>query len=1084
MPETFTPEVWKNRVAERWQTLARDVPAAMARLGVNTAYGLLTASAFLPLLEAYAPATPGPAIAALSVLTAGVGSNLVANVIQGAYDKANARRIEQEVAEQPALRAEYEAVLGGLDVLRAAQAALGEQWEAFSAQLQAELARMGGGLHIESGGGAVILGNVTVQHGDFVGRDKIEYHFYPTPSPPDVTPQREAYLRHIIERTSQLPLRGVDVRSGDPTHATRPRLAQVYVDLDTTARTSSKDVARVLGGISYTIAQRDEDSQILALTTTGEVGEEYLSALTAIHLNRYVVLLGAPGSGKSTCVNHLAFCLAMHHLEPQNSWLTHLAGWPESETDLLPVLVTLRDFARWAVAQPVTATATVGGFLEHRLAEWDLSDFAAALHAALHQGRAIVFFDGLDEIPTGIQRTVVRDAVADFARTYAKTRIIVTCRTLSYQSPDWQLPKKRFPAFELAPFTEKKIAHFIAAWYAELADLGAVQREDVEGLVAHLQTAVQRPDIARLAPNPLLLTVMALVHAYGGRLPEARALLYEECTDLLLWRWEGSKSEGQTGLRVLLDEAGLQDVDLKRVLWTLAYAAHQGNGAAEETMADIGEETLWKALRQLHPQQSLDWADRVVAQIKERTGLLVEREPGIYTFPHRTFQEYLAGSHLSVQVDFPVQAALLVSKAAFWREVVLLAVGRQVHVMGDVPRPLALAAELCPATCVDDDAGWRRAWLAGEVLHETGVNRVGQSQQGRDLLDRSRERLCALVEGGHLAARERAEAGDLLGQLDDPRFDPECYFLPRTYRGAPEPLWGFIKIPAGRLVLGSRKSEKGAYSDEQPQQTLTIPYDYWVARYPVTVAQFGAFVAAAGYENDGWWTPTGWSWRQGEWDSQVEEDYLKDWLKRRPAALRGAPMWWESQQRYSTRPVTGVSWFEAVAYCRWLGEQLQVAGSKLKVWQAGQVAEVHFQTGTFNVRLPSEAEWEKAARCGDARRYPWGDKNWDEGRANVDRQIGHASPAGLYPRGANPWGQHELAGNVWEWTQTLYQSYPYSEEDGRNAPEAEGSRVLRGGSWLSDARLARCASRDGDVPDNFDNDMGFRVVLSLENSGS
>ncbi|NMC03343.1 MAG: hypothetical protein GYA30_13335, partial [Chloroflexi bacterium] len=117
MPETFTPEVWKSRVAERWQTLARDVPAAMTRLGVNTAYGLLTASAFLPLLEAYTPATPGPAIAALSVLTAGVGSNLVANVIQGAYDKANARRIEQEIAEQPALRAEYEAVLGGLDVL-------------------------------------------------------------------------------------------------------------------------------------------------------------------------------------------------------------------------------------------------------------------------------------------------------------------------------------------------------------------------------------------------------------------------------------------------------------------------------------------------------------------------------------------------------------------------------------------------------------------------------------------------------------------------------------------------------------------------------------------------------------------------------------------------------------------------------------------------------------------------------------------------------------------------------------------------------------------------------------------------------
>jgi len=77
-----------------------------------------------------------------------------------------------------------------------------------------------------------------------------------------------------------------------------------------------------------------------------------------------------------------------------------------------------------------------------------------------------------------------------------------------------------------------------------------------------------------------------------------------------------------------------------------------------------------------------------------------------------------------------------------------------------------------------------------------------------------------------------------------------------------------------------------------------------------------------------------------------------------------------------------------------------------------------------------------------------------------------------------------MAGNVWEWTQTLYASYPYSEKDGRNAPEAEGDRVLRGGSWLIDERDAQCASRYGNVPDNFDYNVGFRVVLSLGDSDS
>ena len=484
----------------------------------------------------------------------------------------------------------------------------------------------------------------------------------PPPPPPDFTPQREAYLRHVAERTSRLPLRGVDVGAGDPTHSTRPRLAQVYVDLETTA------------GIQPSLEVAD------APMTRGEKPQP-LPALRAVTANRFTVLLGDPGSGKSTFVNHLAYCLTMHALEPEADWLAHLSGWPADETDLLPVVVTLRDFARWAAAQPSETEPTVGRFLERRLDTRDLSDFTEPLCRQLRAGQAIVFFDGLDEIPTGTQRTFVRDAVATFARTYGEARIVVTCRTLSYQDPDWQLPEKEFPAFELAPFTEEKITRFIAAWYHELADLGAVRLAEVETLIARLQAAVQRPDIARLAPNPLLLTVMALVHAYRGRLPEARALLYEECTDLLLWRWEGLKAEGReaetAGLRRLLAEADLQDVDLKRTLWALAFAAHQGDGDNQEegATADIAEATLWRALRQLHPSQSLDWADKVVKQIKERAGLLVEREPGIYTFPHRTFQEYLAGSHLSVQADFPQQAVARTGEAAFWREVVLLAVG-------------------------------------------------------------------------------------------------------------------------------------------------------------------------------------------------------------------------------------------------------------------------------------------------------------------------------------------------------------------------------------------------------------------------
>jgi predicted NACHT family NTPase len=223
--------------------------------------------------------------------------------------------------------------------------------------------------------------------------------------------------------------------------------------------------------------------------------------------------------------------------------------------------------------------------------------------------------------------------------------------------------------FELAPLDEEKIDHFVGAWYEELGQIGAVSQEEVLPLTDKLRQAVRRADLRRMAANPLLLTVMALVHTHKGRLPEARALLYEECTDLLLWRWEGVKVQaaGSAGLRQRLAEVGLQDVDLKRVLWALAFEAHRGaGGREEEATADIPETALLQALRELHPQRSWDWAAAVVAQIKERAGLLVEREPEVYAFPHRTFQEYLAACNLSVQADFAQQAAALSEEATFW----------------------------------------------------------------------------------------------------------------------------------------------------------------------------------------------------------------------------------------------------------------------------------------------------------------------------------------------------------------------------------------------------------------------------------
>ena len=243
MPQSFDRETWKARVAAWWRENAPDWKETMARLGVNTAYGLLTASAFLPLLEVYGQA-PGPAVAALSGIVSNVGTELLSNLVQGAYDKARApRTAEEEIAEQPDLRAEYQQLLAALDALGTAQVALGEQWEDFKSQLEDELQRMGGGLHVGAKGGAVVFGNVTVSHGDFVGRDK-HVHIYPPSPAHDNAPLREAYLRHLARHSTRLPLRGVDVGLGDSANVVHPRLAQVYIDLYVTDSSTQQKPGR------------------------------------------------------------------------------------------------------------------------------------------------------------------------------------------------------------------------------------------------------------------------------------------------------------------------------------------------------------------------------------------------------------------------------------------------------------------------------------------------------------------------------------------------------------------------------------------------------------------------------------------------------------------------------------------------------------------------------------------------------------------------------------------------------------------------------------------------------------------------
>jgi formylglycine-generating enzyme required for sulfatase activity len=247
-----------------------------------------------------------------------------------------------------------------------------------------------------------------------------------------------------------------------------------------------------------------------------------------------------------------------------------------------------------------------------------------------------------------------------------------------------------------------------------------------------------------------------------------------------------------------------------------------------------------------------------------------------------------------------------------------------------------------------------------------------------------------------------------------------------------------VLVPARPFLMGSTEENELADGDERPQHAAALDA-FRIARYPVTNAQYARFIEEGGYGDRSLWTEAGWVWCEAK--SVVQPRY-----------------WEDAQWNQPGNPVVGVSWYEAVTYCRWL---------------SGATG------GQF--RLPSEAEWEKAARGEHAREWPWGNE-FDPQKANtVDGGPGRTTPVGQYsPEGDSPYGAADMAGNVWEWCQDWFAEDTYQRSPAENppGPEQGAHRVVRGGSWLFGQRLARCAFRLGNSPVNRNARVGFRVVAS------
>lgn len=828
------------------------------------------------------------------------------------------------------------------------------------------------------------------------------------------------YLLRVRNACNDLHLSEIDSQTTMVVHSPM-RLSEVFV------------VPHIADKVAYGEDRHGNKYRIpleeLSTTNVEIVGDWDLVPMTASDfVNRHgrVVLLGDIGSGKTAFVDHLMYALATSTLSSDKINLEHLGLGRLGNETLVPIKIAVSEF--------VTSShfsASAKGVLDYIQSDVGiLSGATSSILRAIRRGKAFIAFDGLDVIDESLRLQVMR-AVVELNKSFPKNRYLVTCRTLEYEAVK-VTSVGEFHVATLAPFDQQQIRAFIYRWYS-----GARNRyPHIQGNAEKtLIDEVKTPDLAILARTPLLLTQIALLYSSYGRLPEDKVNLYDEVVKLLLSRWKKDTPVA----RSLVDYLGIPAsrlMTLEPALLELAYSAYEKQGTQPISKGDVID-----VLKKYFDE---DWGkiQKFCEYVSHRAGLLVEQN-GKYCFPHATFQEFLAAKYLSLQNDFASRIADLVTCAPNkWRSVFSMAVK-----IAGVDRGIMAINSLCyespPRADELADFGtthWKKVLIAAEAVLGLNPIEIEQRPERVNIFNRIVDWLLVFIKHDGLDVQDRVIAGNILGQLGDPR--------PGVASLEPD----LAVISKGPVLINpphiAGKERLDSYEFE-------IVYDYWIARYPVTQTQYSLFIA----ENPEYHLPDGID--SYDWNPDT----------RTPPLER------------SNHPVVLVSWYDAKQYCEWL---------------QGKLEELGLLPGGYEVRLPIEPEWEKGAHGGirlpdgtpnpmPDRRYPWG-HTIGPGCANLrdlEPEIFETTPVGIFPAGASPSGILDMAGNAMEWIQTSWGnddvdnpgfSIIYNAHDGRESEDASGFRILRGGSWLFPEGEAQCSCRLD--PNVRFADVGMRIVIA------
>ena len=1038
----------------------------MVTAGVKSSYLFLAGTAVLPFALAYQQGNLA-AYGELLALMSNIGVNLLANLMQNGKDAQSASAIlEEGIENEPGFHEALDELLKKLDVIALAQAELsGEDKAWFLDTLRKELSALNSLERFRatiSGEGIVVQGqeNTAVSHrGVHVGgnaemimtgdnnqliitaaatADSVLSDLKPKTDLRDAT---RRYLEYLLDRYRVLNMRGMGISDRV---ALKLPLLQMYVPLK--ARFGMPE------GETWT-----RDTLLAGRPPTEEeieaMGERLGSPQSVLNQLKEVdglVILGDPGAGKTTFLKMLALRLAAGDGE--------LIGLGNR----LPVLLPLSAYANALEEGNVSLLDFLRSYSGNTNAFSGLGDL---LEAALDEGRALLLLDGLDEVKKVGQRHLVVELVENFYAHYrAKgNKFVLTSRIVGYSEARMGTLDGMHEC-TLVDFDQADIEAFVDRWTVAIetavSGQGNTATEDAQRERDELIEAVSnKQGVQSLASNPLLLTILALMKRNGVVLPEKRVELYQKYVETLIRHWNLARS---------LEKRSVVELNVRKTVQTLAPLAlwmHEESPGVGMVKREAMEQKLSQIFAERGVADVETAVDEFLTDARDHANILLERGPGTYGFIHLTFQEYLAAVAIAQQGqgDADKIAALLAHHLADarWHELFLLTIGY----LG-VAQELEKVASAVLLKLIEMDVGVKgtAVSLAGEAILDVGSDGITNGCR-----DQVRHALANTLQATQtVAVLQRAKAGVMLGKLGDTR--PEMLDVDQM---------NFCFVPAGPFWLGSDPQDDPDANQEQeyPQHQVNLPYNFWIGQYPITQAQFEQFVAEDGYAHAPYWVEAE---KHGRWKSGL---YNNRTMPRELDELFHTP----------NHPVVGISWYEALALTRWLTERWQQKGWLPLDWV---------------VQLPSEPEWEKTARGGvelissplvgtiqsgmlgasvsynsipnpsPKRIWPW-DTAVTPNLANYkETGIKATNANGIFQNSETPYGCQELLGGQYEWTRSLYHTYPYEDFLGRETLDATRSRALRGRYFGSSKKLVRCASRDRDGPHLDFRYYGMRVLVS------